>query len=164
LKNGKNVELVYKLLDIDLYITHVFEVSMTSSTETGGQHADYQKWLTTGDNAKWVRYHQRCAHMAIQRAEWDFTGSDTMKNLYSAVDGNNRSYMEEKHGKMMRNGIVSVMASLDLRNAVGFDEYVINYVWKFGNSNLEHTQYASDQHKEWQKKNGVKSSIEDKFA
>jgi len=35
LKNAKKVELVYKLLDIDLYITHVFEVSMTSSTETG---------------------------------------------------------------------------------------------------------------------------------
>mgnify|MGYP003111257256 CR=1 FL=1 len=35
MKNGKNVELVYKLLDIDLYITHVFEFRMNSTDETG---------------------------------------------------------------------------------------------------------------------------------
>lgn len=155
MKNRKKVELVYKVLDIDLYITLVFEVSMTSSTETGGQHADYQKWLTTGDNAKWVRYHQRCAHMALQRAQWDFTGSDTMKNLYSNVDGRNVSYMEEKHGKLRDKGIVAVMSSLDGRNSLGFDEYVMNYVWKFGNSNLEHYNYNTDLHMEWKKRNGL---------
>tara|TARA_R100000458_G_C8142723_1_gene153242 strand:+ start:299 stop:562 length:264 start_codon:yes stop_codon:yes gene_type:complete len=87
-----------------------------------------------------------------------------MRNLYSNVDGTHRSYMEEKHGKLRDKGIVAVMTSLDTPNAVGFDAYVMNYVWKFGNSNLEHTEYGSDRHKEWQKKNGVKSSIEDKFA
>ena len=128
---------------------------MTSSTETGGQHADYQKWLTTGDNAKWVRYHQRCAHMALQRAQWDFTGSDTMKNLYSNIDKPSLPYIEEKHGKLRDKGIVAVMTSLDTRNALGFDEYVMDYVWKFGNSNLEHYLYGDDKHKKWQKENGL---------
>jgi len=128
---------------------------MTSSTETGGRHADYQKWLLTGDNAKWVRYHQRCAHMGLMRAQWDFTGSDTMDNLYSNVDGRNTSYMQEKHGKLRDKGIVAVMISLDARNALGFDEYIMNYVWKFGNSNLEHYLYGDDKHKEWQKENGL---------
>jgi len=87
-----------------------------------------------------------------------------MDNLYSNVNGSNMSYMEEKHGKLRDKGIVAVMSSLDGRNSIGFDEYVLNYVWKFGNSNLEHHQYGKELHKEWQKKNGVKSSIEDKFA
>jgi hypothetical protein len=35
LKKGQNVELVYKQLGIDLYITHVFEFKMNSTAETG---------------------------------------------------------------------------------------------------------------------------------
>ena len=93
--------------------------------------------------------------MALQRAQWDFTGSDTMANLYRAVDHPHMSYMEEKHQKLMNKGIVSVMTSLDSRNALGFDEYVMNYVWKFGDSNLEHYNYNSDLHINWKRKNGL---------
>jgi hypothetical protein len=78
-----------------------------------------------------------------------------MENLYSAVGHPHMSYMEEKHQKLMNKGIVSVMTSLDSRNALGFDEYVMNYVWKFGDSNLEHYNYHTDLHKKWQKKNGL---------
>ena len=127
-------------------------MSLRQPEERTRTHADYQQWLLEGDNAQWVRYHQRCAHMALQRAQWDFTGSDTMRNLYSNVDGTHRSYMEEKHGKLKDRGIVAVMSSLDGRNSIAFDEYIINYVWKFGNSNLEHHQYGEELHKEWQKK------------
>ena len=129
-------------------------MSLRPEEERTRTHADYQQWLLDGDNAQWVRYHQRCAHMALQRAEWDFTGADTMKHLYSNVNGSHTSYMEEKHGKLKRNGIVSVMTSLDGRNSVGFDDYVMRYVWKFGNSNLEHYQYAQELHRKWQKENG----------
>ena len=139
-------------------------MSDNNGDKTQVTHADYQNWLLDGDNAQWVRYHQRCAHMALERAQWDFTGEDTMKNMYSGLSGLNTSYMEEKHQKLMNKGIVAVMTSLDSKNSGGFDNYVMNYVWKFGNSNLEHYEYGTDQHKEWQKKNGVKSSIEDKFA
>ena len=128
---------------------------MSNSTETERTHADYQEWLTTGENAYWVRYHQRCAHMALQRAQWDFTGSDTMENLYSNIDRPSVPYIEEKHGKLRDKGIVAVMTSLDIRNAYGFDNYVMNYVWKFGNSNLEHYNYNTDRHMEWKRENGL---------
>ena len=139
-------------------------MSLKQPEERTRTHADYQQWLLDGDNASMVRYHQRCAHMALMRAQWDFTGSDTMKNLYSNVDGSNRSYTQEKHGKLRDKGIVAVMSSLDGRNLLGFDEYILNYVWKSGNSNLEHYCYGNDLHKKWQEENNLKPSIEDKFA
>ena len=130
-------------------------MSLKQPEERNSKHAEYQKWLLTGDNASMVRYHQRCAHMALQRAQWDFTGSDTMKNLYSNIDKPSLPYIEEKHGKLRDKGIVAVMTSLDGRNSLGFDEYVMNYVWKFGDSNLEHYNYNSDLHMQWKKKNGL---------
>ena len=130
-------------------------MSLKQPEERISKHAEYQKWLTTGDNESMVRYHQRCAHMALMRAQWDFTGSDTMKNLYSNIDKPSLPYIEEKHGKLRDKGIVAVMTSLDGRNALGFDEYVMNYVWKFGSSNLEHYNYNTDLHMEWKKKNGL---------
>ena len=102
--------------------------------------------------------------MALQRAQWDFTGSDTMKNLYSNIDKPSLPYIEEKHGKLRDKGIVAVMSSLDGRNALGFDNYVMHYVWRFGDSNLEHYCYGNDLHKKWQEENNLKPSIEDKFA
>ena len=130
-------------------------MSLKQPEERISKHAEYQKWLTTGDNASMVRYHQRCAHMALMRAQWDFTGSDTMKNLYSNIDKPSLPYIEEKHGKLRDKGIVAVMTSLDTRNSLGFDNYVINYVWKFGDSNLEHYNYNTDLHMEWKKRNGL---------
>ena len=158
MKKGQNVELVYKLLGIDLYITHVFEFKMNSTEETGPTHKQWREWLETGENVKYVRYTQKCIQHSLERAEWDLDGEEFKKALYANLVNTHKSDKEYFNGKFDRfkdRGIVTALGDRDGRNIGGWYEWQMHYMYHFGLGNFAWYRKDNEEYKKWLKKENL---------